>query len=124
MRTSRPQPESVVIERLTRTFGRIEGYEHLGLDDETRRDLESLPPAVREIPSIQLRLGRVLERLTQFDEAMKLYGQMERSSFSELGCVRCLAQSGRREEACMLLNQIPFDAAAVKEFVEARDLVR
>ncbi len=124
MRTSRPQPDSVVIDRLASTFRRIEGFEHLGLDDELRRELESLPPAVLELPEIQLRLGRVLERLSHFDEALKLYDRMERSAFSQLGRVRCLAQSGHLEEACALLERISFDPAAVKEFVEARDLVR
>jgi hypothetical protein len=124
MSASRPQPDSVVIERFTRAFGRIEGYEDLGLDDEALRELESLPPAVREVPTIQLRLGRVLERLERFDEALTLYNGMDPSAFSELGRVRCLAQSGRLEEACALLDEIPFDPAAVKEFVEARALVR
>jgi hypothetical protein len=35
-----------------------------------------------------------------------------------------LAGAGRVVEAGELLERIPFDASAVKEFVEARDLVR
>ena len=119
-----PQLDAALLETLARTMGRIQGYEHLGLDDEVRRELEGLPAAVRELPEIQLRLGRTLERLTHFAEALGIYDHMERSAFSQLGTVRCLAQLDRCEEAAALLRRIPFDAAAVKEFVEARNLVR
>jgi len=118
------QPDAFVLETLARTLSRIQGYEHLGLDDEVCREIEALPAALRELPSIQLRLGRTLERLSQFNEALKLYDRMERSAFSQLGSVRCLAQLGQLENACALLAGIPFDASAVKEFVQARDLVR
>jgi hypothetical protein len=124
MRGSPPQPDAVLIETLTNTLSRIQGYEHLGLEEEVRRELEALPPAVRELPLIQLRLGRALERLSCFEEAQELYDGMERSTLSRLGSVRCLARAGRVAEACELLDGIPFDASAVKEFVEARDLVR
>ncbi len=118
------QPDAAVLDKLTRIFGRIQGYEHLGLDDEVCREIEALPPAVRELPSIQMRLGGALERLAQFGDAMALYDRMKRSTLSQLGRVRCLAQMNRGGEARELLAQIPFDASAVKEFVQARDLAR
>ena len=46
-----PQSDPAVIETLTRTLGRIQGYEHLGLEDEVRRELEALPIAIRELPA-------------------------------------------------------------------------
>ena len=121
---SRPQPAAVVLDTLTRIFGRIQGYEHLGLDDEVCREIEALPPAVRELPSIQMRLGGALERLAHFGDALALYDRMKRSTLSQLGRVRCLAQLHRGTEARALLAHIRFDASAVKEFVQARDLVR
>ena len=123
MRPFIPQSRSVAVDTFARTLRRLQGYEHLGLDEEACRELEALPSAIRELPAIQLRLGRALERLSQVDEALALYDRMERSAFSQLGRVRCLVRSDRREEAAALLARIPFDAAAVKEFVEARNLI-
>lgn len=117
-------PDAVVIERLNRAFGRIKSYERIGLGDETLRELDALPLAVRELPSNQLRRGRVLERLERFAEAIKIYDQMEPSTLSQLGRVRCLSHLGRRAEAARFLDKIPFDPAVVREFVEARDSLR
>jgi hypothetical protein len=113
-----------MITEIARLFARIQGYEDLGLFEDCRRELEALPPALRELPEIQLRLGRTLEHLSQFDDALALYGNMEPSTLSRLGRVRCLAKMGRGADARGLLDSMVFDAAAVKEFVEARDLVR
>jgi hypothetical protein len=123
MQASPFSPDSLVIQALSRALGRIEGYEHLGLDEDVRRELESLPPALRELPSIQLRLAGALERLARFDDALTVYGTMEQSTLAQLGRVRCMAQLGGRDDAGELLARIEFDAAAVKQFVETRALL-
>lgn len=112
-----------MIERLVHALRRIDGYAALGSYEEVQRELEALPPAARELPQIQLRVGRMLETLARLDEALALYERMDRSAFSQLGRVRCLARLGRIEEACGVMELITFDPGAVKEFVETRSLL-
>lgn len=116
--------DPAVIERLVRALRRIDGFAELGDYDEVKRELHELAPAARELPQVQLRVGRMLESLARVDEAMALYERMNRSSLSQLGRVRCLVRLDRFDEARALLDEIPFDPSVVKEFVEARNLVR
>jgi hypothetical protein len=118
-----PSLDPDVIERLIRALKRIEGFAELGAYDDVKRELKSLPIAARELPEVQLRVGRMLESLAKIDEAMALYARMERSALSQLGQVRCLARMERFDEARWLMDRVPFEAASVREFVEAREML-
>lgn len=114
-------PNTSPIEALARKFARIQGYEDIGLHGEALRELGLLPPAMRELPTIELRQARLLERLGRFGEALKIFERTERCTVAELGRVRCLARLQKPAEARRLMEAILFEAGLVKEFVETRD---
>ncbi len=116
-------PNTSPIEALARTLSRIQGYEDLGLHDEALRELGMLPPAVRALPTIELRQAQLLERLGRFAEALNIFARTERCTVAELGRVRCLARLQKSAEARRLMAAILFEPGFVKEFVETRDLL-